>query len=729
MSARATLNGIPLDASGPITWALTIGAEPYRTSWRIAAAAAAQIMDADPGRGRSVLRWEVPGHPALEVGGITILGTSPTAEPWTVTLELTDWRDDLRYEVEYLPANLRRRTGELRRANEGAPDELAQINQDQAFAPFSLNGSEPWEPLALLQEFFRRRNRTPEVRSTPPWTLPVQNTLVKGQANEELGRLLGLWGGGLQCYVDLQGEPVLFDALNGGERLIVGVAGAGGLQASRIRGAAQGGPPSVVGPQLWGETDLRKYRPEAVVSCFDRLVELRFDYDETAPPVDTSGTSSTTNSDPEAIDQPLYMENVVQIPDLELTIPARGDRPERKVYRGAWVTVQEALDAWNADGWAITSGPLATLTVALLRQTFLAGLEAWADPTATDAAIYGRRVASLRTHYRQTYRISPFWRARVGRLIARRSELNDAELGTFAPAEVFQDYAEYLTARGAIKEVEAKREGLALLRNVYGAGQVGLNLLEQNVGPGGMNPAPAEVRILDDDQGIVRVEFPADPNSFVRYRIPSALETRSDGTAASTAKANEAQLFADSATLRESHRVSIVLSAEVAAPNDARAFHTVEVPAGDVDLPNMGPAEAPKRYVLQPAADGRGAARFPWRDDVAEDFRLAFLRDGAAGLIDSLGDPCNKDELDDVARAQATQTYVRHLDRIEGELTTGLAPGIEPDGSVVAVTHTLAPTGEATTTVTMAGPILTPPHLDAFLPDSTRRKLNAEVIP
>lgn len=727
MSARATLNGVPLDASGPITWALTVGAEPYRTSFRIAADAAARIMDGDPGRGKSVMRWEVPGHPTLEVSGLTILGTSPTSEPWIVTLELADRRDDLRYEVEYLPANLSRRTGDLRRANEGAPDELVQLAQDQAFAPFSLNGSEPWTPLALLREFLRRRSTEAVVRSTPPWSLPVQNVLVKGQANEELARLLALWGGGLQCYVDTVGEYVLFDALNGGERTIVGVTGAGGLQSSRVREAAAGGPPSVVGRPLWGETDLRKYRPQAVASCFDRLVELRFDYDETSPPVDTEPATDT--GDPEARDQPLYMENVVQIPDVELSIPARGNRPARTVYRGAWVTLQEALDAWNADGWAITAGPLATLTVAILRQAFFAGLEALAHPTAVDAEIYARRIASLRAHYRQTYRISPYWRARLGRLHARRVEINDAETGTFAPAEVFQDYAEYLTTRGAVKAIEADRESLGLLRNVYGAGQVGLNVIEQAIGPGGLNPAPAEVRILDDDQGILRVEFPVDPNSFVRFRVPSAVEPNSDGDAASVAKANEAQLFVESSVLRESHRVSVVISAEVAAPNDDRAFHVVEVAATEVDLPNMGPAEGPTRYVLQPAADGRGAARFPWRDDVSEDFRLAFLRDGAAGLVDTLGDPCNKTELEAIAKAQATQCYVRHLDRIEGELTTGLAPGLEPDGSVTAVTHTLAPTGEATTTVTMAGPVLTPPSLEAFLPDSVRRKLNAEVIP
>lgn len=715
----ATLDGFPLDASSPIGWTYQAGVEPHRRVFSCHRGVAEAILaQAQPGS--SVLEFDVPGFGRERVEKLTLLRVGAAADPNLATVEVADMRYLLAQRRVYGRYNVRRRTGERRRVQrQGVPVAVNRPVDDVAFAPWSIDGERRWEPGNMIRRVLDRLLRDGERYEIRPLSLhsfPVEGLLIDDPGDGCLRRLAGYFGGLIDYYVDAGGTLVVYDKADGSERALVGLDVSG--RGSRVRGAPAAGPPSVVGPPLWSLVDRSIERPVEFFVYFSRLAELRFDgQDENDAGADRG----------ERGDIPLHMEMVLDVPDVELAIPELDGRPARTVLEGTWITFREALAAWNAAGWPLGC----ELTLLEIRKRFLVpdGLYSLYAPAHLDEeGIYARRLAAVLRCFRQTYRIVREWRDRLGELFAQRVELRDSENGTWAASEVYGDYAITLTRRGQEKALAANPKNAAVVVNRYAAGQVQASVHGNTITS--LRPAPAAVQIVDQDQGIVRLNYLLEPRLGERAIVPSAVQADTIPSMDPTAPVYEQNMAL--ARLSARHEVSVVLSTMPVAPNDTRALHVEKVTPEEVEAflgLKVGTCRGPRAEIRAHPANRRGCSRHAWDDWRAAEIRLAFKfvdQDRGDPTL-AFGDPLNPDELRAIALAACARHLIQRRDQVEGSLTTAWWPGVRPTGAAASVSYTVMQ-GEALTTIDFPRLQLAEDSF-AFLPEHVRQVVLGEVIP
>lgn len=721
MTTNATLDGFPLDASSPIGWTFLPGTEPHRRLLTCAASVAEAIFSqATPGE--SVLTFDVPGHGLERIERLTVIGIGPTTDPSLATIEVADRRWLLRDRHVYGRFNVRRRTGERRRVGANLPLAVQPINDDVAFAPWSINGSVRWEAGDLIARVLGRLLPAGEflIRPLSLRSFPVEDLVLDGQAPGELRRLAGYFGGLIDYFVDADGTFVVYDRADESEQQIVGLAGGG--RGTRVRGSVSSGPPSVVGPQLWRWVDRSIERPEEFRVLVSRLIELRLDgQDEIDGGADRG----------ERGDLPLDLEMVLEVTDLELDIPAMDGKPARKVLKGAWVTFREALAAWNVAGWP-TPPPMARrqLTLVDIRNKAMVPdslYGTFAPPHLDEEGIYSARIGSILRNFRQTYRITRRWRDRMGEIFATRAELKDSENGTWAPSEAFADYSNILTRRGQEAFTGSATNG-AIVVNRYAAGE-GVSIKTSSVTS--MRPASAVVAVVDQDQGIIRLNYALEQRIGERGVFYSATQPATIASANPAGPVFQQGIGLTKLTAR--HEVSVVLSTTAVAPNDTRALHQVVVTPAEVEQflgMTFGACRGPRAELRVPPSNRRAMARFAWDDARAAEIRLAFrfVDQDQGDPSTAFGDPLNPDELHALALAACARHLIQRRDQIEGGLTTGWWPGIRPTGNAGPVTYTVDPDGSATTGIAFRRLELAEDFF-SYLPDHVRQVVLGEVIP
>lgn len=718
MTPGATLDGFPLDASSPIGWTFLPGVEPHRRVFTCAAGVAEAIF-AQARPGESVFEFDVAGHGRERIERLTVIGIGPANDPNLATVEVADLRWLFRDRRVYGRFNVRRRTGERRRVGQNLPLAVQPINDDVAFAPWSIDGLTRYLAGNLLRRVLNRLLRDGErfeIRPLSLRTFPVEDLVLDGPGDGELRRMAGYFGGLIDYFVDADGTFVVFDRADESERALVGLTGGG--RGSRTRGSTTAGPPSVVGPQLWRLVDRSLERPDDFRVLISRLVELRFDgQDEIDGGADRG----------ERGDLPLDLEMVLDVPDLELTIPAMDGRPARVVLEGTWITFREALAAWNGNGWPLGR----TLSLVEIRNRFLvpdALYSLYAPAQLDEEGIYARRLGAIMRCFRQTYRIARRWRDRLGELFAIRAELRDSENGTWAPSEVYADYATTLTRRGQEKALKANPRNAAIVVNRYAAGE-GVSV--KNTPVTQMRPASAVVQVVDQDQGILRFNFVLEPRLGERGIVPSAVQADTIPSLDPTAPIYQRNMAL--ARLSTTHEVSVVLSTMAVAPNDTRALHQEVVTPADVEAflgLKVGTCRGKRAELRVPPANRRACSRHAWDDARAAEIRLAFkfVDEDRGDPTLAFGDPLNPDEVRSLALAACARHLIQRRDQLEGTLATGWWPGVRPTGNAGPVTYTIAPDGTATTVVTFRRLELAEDFF-SFLPDHVRQVVLGEVIP
>lgn len=712
-SHLATLDGLPLCADSPVGWTYLIGTSPHVRDFVVDRAVAQELVRRARVKG-SVLVYEVNGEREV-VEKLTILGgVRPAARPDQGVVRVADLRWLWPGRRIYRRFNLTRRTGERRRISPGLPVAVQPIRDDVAFAPWSLDGDRRWTAARMLRKVLDQLVLGDErFEIQEPFAARgalVQNLVFDDPGDGGLRRALGYFGGAIECFVDSDGTLVLFDRTDRSDRRLVGLPG--GLQ-TQVRGENDA-LPSVVGPPLVGMLDRRLERPARVRVLFSRLIELRFDGQ------DTPSTVSKT----ERGDLPLDMEMVLPVPDLSLTIPAMGGNPARTVLQGTWVTFPEAIAAWNAAGWPTGR----TLSMAQIRLRYVSRslMALFAPPLLDEEGIYARRIQAVHRHFRQTYRLLRRWRDRLGELLEHRAELLDAETGTHAPAEVYCDYATLLTRRGQEKAITANPKNVAAYVNRFAAG-AGESVHDGAIPD--MRPASALLEIEDQDQGVVRLAFVNEQQIGEKETFFSAVEQNS----IASADPSKPVLFASLAKLSDDHEVSVVLSTVAVAPNDKRALHEEVITPKDVEAfggIQLGDCQGPEITLRVPPMNLRAVARFAWDDARASDIRLAFgFRDDDPGdLQKAFGEPLNPNDLRTLAVAFAARHYLRLIDHVGGQLTTGWTPGLRPAGAAGPVALTIGPDGTAITTVDFLEELPAPDPF-SLLPDHLRQVVLGEVMP
>lgn len=709
-----TVDGFPLGAHGFQGWNYTVGPSPNVQGIACDRLVGEQVMAQARPNG-STLNYTIAGGTST-ISCLTALKLGPAAHPDQAVLYVSDVRWQWPGRHVRGDFNVRRRTGERRRTSQNLPIAVQPIADDVAFAPWTLKNGQRWNAGDMLRRVLEQLcdgEERFEVRWLPPNTLTVEDLHLDDPGPGGLRRALAYFGGRADVFVDADGTVVIFDRTDKSDEALVGLSG--GVR-TQVRGARFSGPPSVVGPPLWAFQDRSHERAARVRVLVTRLVELRFDMTE----------GGTDNVEQERNDLPLDGENVLPVPDLELDVPALNGRAARTVIQGTWITIDEALAAWNAAGWPLGR----QLALKQVRKYFIGGgLEnLYAPPVLDEEGIYARRLATLRTHYRQVYRLARRWRDRLGELLPRRAELRDAETGTSAPAEVYADYATQLTRRGQEKAVSANPKNCSVFTNRYAAGE-GVSVVATAITS--MKPAPATVTIVDQDQGVLRLNYVLEPRIGERSIFFTAIKT----STIPSILPNASSFFSADASLAESHEASVVISTVAVAPNDRRAFHLEEVTPSEVEAAKgfkIGTCSGPIVTIRVNPANLRAVARFVWDDAKSDQIRLAFGFDGQGVAMGdpgkAFGDPANPAELRALALDAAARYYAARRDHVVGSLTTGWSPGIRPTGAAGPVVHGVAPDGTPTTTVSFLDDIPAP---DVFstLPEWVRKVVTGEAQP
>lgn len=687
-----TLGGHHLDAVAPIRWRIAAGTEPVQEVIEVHQKTAELLLalKEEP----QTLTIKIGDRPAESFNGIWILTAAPGSRPETMGILLSDLRWKWSRKLIKRTFNWRRRSGARRRIGpEGTPIQIAPVNDDVDFQPWSLmtpdgkpavlggTGTVRWTPRAALENVmgelaagdgFAFEWDIPE--DAIPQTTSFEMVDLIDQGNQALSILLSYMPS-TDLYVDRQGKVIFFDRLSGQE--FQGIANA-------IK--YMGGPiPKFI--------NFEQIRPKEVHVYFTPEIEVRFDF----------GGSTTEDG--------RFLRNVLPLPDPNTTINGK------EYVQGTWHEFSTGLyAAWNATVAARI--PISEAAINLwwfagkLQQLYakfgeLNPLELWAQ-----------RVNAIHNHYRQTFQINRRWMDRMQSIRNYRVGILDTENGTRAPSQAFTDYcvrADDLTVR------------------VQNVGNLGFNIFGYNALLKDAKAAPVDVQLLDSDIGILHLDYVADPWGISAEIIPSAVDNIPTADISDLTRPlwwHGAKISGGAPAmpqLHSTHQVAVVITAAPAAPNDLRQMYKrVVTPAEVQNRPGVGIGAA-KGPIYEVWIGPQVTARFMWSDGHAAQIEAAF---GAGGLAETDLEPLlvNGDDVEAMALNKAAEIYSRFTNRWQGGLATMLDGSWEPRGNLLEVAHTVETNGKPQTSFVLPAERAA---LDpwANLPASVRAVVKREVQP
>jgi hypothetical protein len=709
VTTRATLGGVPLSANGPISWGLTSGTVPYTAVFELTKQRAEQIFEAqksaefpDDGPGPLTLEIEAEGKPKLTVGGLSVLVKTTGTSPYTASILVSDVRYKWQRVGVFREYNVRRESGERRilPASEKLEDitdptagALARVVNDIWYAPWSLKrepgaieGTEPYTARDVAEDILEAVTGGIggwEIRGEISAALPIENILVSGNGATAIATLLRLLPG-WNVYVDREGRTILYNTLDQTERDVV-------ENKRRIQ----------VGSGYWAEADRSQQRPYRVRVLFERQIELRFDYNE-----DSQNPSQTKGADD------LRMDNVLSMPDLTYTgtkVYTRGEYAPIGDYGGGFGILSE----WQLTADDLNGNEILRLSQQTLRDTYMPGFRRLLDifgldPSGEPNPVNARRVGSILRSWRKQFQIRRQWVDRMRRWWDYRVAIVDTERGTRAPSEAYMDYTIRPSWRAIVKEAGGPKQR-AWEVDGYADSLTGAT------------PAPFRVRQVDESQGVFTVSPASDPWGEAQAFIPGKLETIPTFDLREINKLKTAagvQARWDAVSLSSAFKLSVIVTASPAAPNNDGRFHEYIVnsweAARTLDIVDVGESSGPEWTVYIGAS--LMTAKYAWADAEAKTIKDAFQKGGA--LPDSL--LLNPKEVQAVAEAAAARIYSGMLDRPEGFFGVDLDPSAEPTGNMGNVQHALGKDGSLATSMGLP-PTLGVRDLEPYLPMSVLR--------
>lgn len=688
---------------GPVAWAIQPGTAPFSTVVYVDRSALP-----DPGvlLGKSKpQRLIVSGQGgSWQIAGVFVVAFEPGGDPYTWALTLADrryWWPRTHILRRY---NIRRRTGTMRLLTEGHPVLVPDVVSDFGYELATLKApGKKWEPIDALKDVLAILDdgAAPDHGVTSN-TIPLDDLELDDDGASAVARLLRAMPG-TNVYVTADGATALLDETD--------------RVAALSLFKSMGSP--VVGKGIADVATYTGIRPSGINALYTIEQEVKF------TSVDDSTSYSTRGNTAK------YMENVLEVTDLSLTLSSG-----RVVSRGTWITVREAIDAWGGisgtsrDGKAFS---LPKLTVALIRRLWVSDFKNYRELGETVSGVdWGQRIDSLMKHFRQTYRISPYWMNRIRSIRPERVAILDPENGSRAPAFVTQNYSFSSTLKGVL----FLPQNQGVIRNTTNAYNDSLPLAKA---------APFTVSVLNADLGVLHLSPQADvmgyasrfyPCAFERVGLPQMAPSLPDRN---PFKDGTFLQGANPALLAESHRVAIVLTCVPSAPNSNDQLFRVKVTPADAQAVGVdtGPCSGPEWEVR--IGPGVATARFAWNDDFEDliDRSFGVPQNAAPGVKPTYknGDALaaanllvDAGETKSLAKAAGASIWSQMLDRVVGMQAGPGDDSIKPTGNATIVVHGIDGSGELNTLVRfdkIAGRL----DVATFIPNSARRQLMRMVQP
>lgn len=694
----AYLNNVPLIVSGDLGWQLTTGVLPHSQTFEVHPKHLQQLLLS--GIGETELRIE-GAHP-LTVEKLTVLREEPGEDPHVRRVLVADRRWLWPYVLYSKSFNVRRATGRKRLYGERL--EVVNTTDDQDYVEFSLKPptfTDAWKATEVLRDILERLvgqqfTIDPQLAHR---SIPVENLKLRDRGPRALERILDYFSvAGL--YIDYDGFVVVYDRTTDQDKDLVD----------------EGRYPRMQGGGWVREIDLSRLRGREVKVYLERLIEVRFDFDEGAP-------------------LPIFkrdrrvLQNVFRYPDYNLAL-FNGIKAEVN----SWQDAEDCLDTWANDptfpmtnhaGEKISLDKTLSLFPSHILQTaFVKGLI-----PATDE-VQQRRVRAIMQHFRQTFRVRHEYMSRLEQIIAERAAVADYENRAHAPSPAYVDYCVRPTRRRLVEASLGQQDRILLAGNVTGYAE---KLVDARV-------SPFEVQLVDPHLGVIHLAYRHVPYTGIDEVLPSKIESIPVATVA-----ERVILTFEFTKLTSTHKLSTILSCVPGTPNDNRRFHEVRVTPQQVEQAygiQLGACFGPTQEIFA----GEELARFAWVDELESQIEEAIFEGAQLGqftveqevpqqgttvprnpstiLVSSF---LNEEDVNALALAQAAAYYFQLQDRFEGQYETALRRDFRPVGNVTSIEHQLTDKGGPVTRVVF--PPARPP-IDVFglLPADVRARILGTVI-
>lgn len=722
MSTVVTLEEFPAILESPFQWRFQSGVKPSIARIPFMREDAKEIIKrfADvPFASRRRVTLTINGQ---EIKGLFVLGELQAEHPDVSIIEVADVRAWWSYSHTKRSYNIRRAVG-FKRRKDWNEDLQVDVQPDIDFAPWSLNKGVEWDSLAVINDQLESDDALgwigfkfsvePSVKSLK--AMPIEGLEVDERSDSAMKRVLGFLPGA-DIKVDADGQVIVYSKIDGSEDEVI-------FNMQEL----------FDGPRVIEQTNAA-VRPSEIRVLFTREVEVRFDFIQ--QPVD-----GTRAGEGEA----RTIRNVIPVPDFSLTVGGRD------VAQGTYVEEVDLIVRYATD-----FNVSATQLDEAIRVSFLPGLDLWAPLILTGdseltavKANNAARISAIQRHYRQTYRINPKWHNRIRSIKDYLVATIDPETGQRAPAVAFMDHSIVPSAKSHLLSARKQIQGqaniipsaeLTYLINVKGYPTTALGPLRKDEA----RPAPARIKVEDEDQGIVRLEFLLDPYGLEQAVLPSTVDNvpavstgagRRTSAISFDAVTEEAARNFGVPQLSQSHKLAIVLTVIPGSPNNRNQFHEVVVKPKDVAklLPRearkgLNEAYGPPMYLR--VGPGIETARVAWSDDseaVDAIEKIFGAREGKLKkevveklTINSSENRAGAASLQRIAESMAASEYARMTDRLIGARQQAGAEAITPTGSIQNVEIAVAGDGSVTTTANLPDEL---PRIEPFalLDNNTRR--------
>lgn len=675
--ATVTLDGVPLAGTAAVVWRFVTGVVPYTTTLQVHKRAWDEKL---AGKAGQPLTLKITDSRGVEtaIEHVYILHTAPTDSPNRVTFVVADKRWRWAYPLIVRDFNMPRKTGS-RTALGTVPVELTTVVDTYDYLAYSLRDGKRWTPKQAIEDVLQQLEGDAAAGGFRIEGFPIADTNGAGTAGEftlqgvtlrdqgdaALGRLLS-YVPGAEVYIDARGAAVVFD----------------GTDLDAVEQHFRELPPTTWAGEYAAWINRAAIRPAKVVAHYQREVEILLRFED-----DYRGTTQSQPSRSEP-----YLENVLPTVDPETEItefdPQQGAFTSKVVPPGTWVRVDRWLAAMDADRPA-DSFPW---TFDTIRTHWLKGdLDGVLGGKGLDLdreANVALRIAALKQHFRQTFRLNRRYVEASRELLPVRVALLDPVTGARAPAAVWGQACvipsrkDYMTSR-----LDPSRQ--KVYRNV--------DYLAPSESGGSpiisTPPGPASVVFVDRELGIFRLEWIASPYGLTEAFVPCNLvDTNGTPTVVTRDLAQQdtqpmgAGLQVESGTngifLSPRLRFAVLLTMVPSAPNNANQFHRIEVEASNVQSLfrrefRLQNGDGPELHVFVPP--GEVTARFAWRDEQQASSTIQDLvglrGDGDVPGIEGTDLPgfvlANEERhLTDHALSLAAELLAPYADSVQGNVAT-----------------------------------------------------------
>lgn len=712
-SPKVTFGDKPVLGSTPVRWSFTEGTFPYETTIDMMPedvkallgnngqnAKTPQTLVMDPGNG------EKP----VTIKNVFVLGQVAGDNPHIAKIRIADRRWLLPYFNFLGRFNMRRNVGFYRAANNPSTPQLNPVLPRVWYWRWSLKNPDAgtrWKLSECIEEFMTQLEQfeTENGYMKMGWTIEhpvkqqdnrvdVDNLNLDDSGEAALSRLVGMYPSA-GVYVNADGKYVFFDRNDPDDPK---------------KNAPEQLKPIIVGSGQFHQLDNSLVRPSKIEVFFTMEVEVRHDF---------IGNLSTVTEDTR------WLENVIPVPDFEVEI-------QNVSYpQNSWVPLQQVI---RCPAWSSAPGIGGPISSELLEKAAMPYLDLWGallltgvrDPDKDWAA----RVSALQAHNRKTFQLNANWMHRTLAIKARRATVINPVTGTWAPSEVFCDHSFLGTVRSFFKNMQNGGKDLAYAINVKGYPQ-GSQVPGTSTPSGALKfeedskAAPVIVHILDGDQGIIHLNFQADPNHMFEAALPGIVVKADNTEYSPTANwkdpAGQQSISFDSVTsrtqvpkLKNNWKCCVILTHVPASPNNKTQLYKITVEPDTVKNmlgkagESISKSNGPIWQIRVGAGMDGGKALVRWVDDRALDIERIFgLGDGTPpnleGLVANHSKSGNKYDisLQKVAEALAAQVYSRFVDHPIGSAAGYLNPDVTIGGWTEQVTHTVQPNGVMTTDAVM----------------------------